>query len=78
MLSGGLANFNPIAHGGDFQRGAGAGGNYQQPAGSQNMLSSLPQVSDPEKAAANIAKQQYTDYVSLFQPFLIEFSFCFK
>ena len=55
----GLGAFNPIAHGGDFQ----------QSTASQNMLSSLPQVSDPEQAAANIAKQQYTDYVNLFQGF---------
>ena len=69
MLPGGLANFNPIAHGGDFQRGAGAGGNYQQYAGSQSMLSSLPQVSDPEKAYANMAKQDYQDYQTLFSGF---------
>lgn len=69
MSPGGLANFNPIAHGGDFQRGAGAGGNYQQYAGSQSMLSSLPQVSDPEKAYANMAKQDYQDYQTLFSGF---------
>ena len=36
------------------------------------MLSGLPQVSDPEKSAASMAKQQYTDYVSLFQPFELD------
>lgn len=61
MLSGGLANFNPIAHGGDFQRTGSTTGQFQ--------MSSLPQVSDPEKAYANMAKQDYQDYQTLFSGF---------
>lgn len=55
------SGFNPIAHGGDFQRTGSTVG--------QSQMSSLPQVSDPEKAYASMTKTQYLDWVKNFGSF---------
>ena len=65
MLPGGLANFNPIAHGGDFQR---TGSTSMQQSSGQ-YYGNLPTVSDPEKTYANITKQQHFDYIRDFRGF---------